>query len=173
MIAFRVEQSIASVSHDLEKMTGTGARISQKVDEIVEKLERLEEKTKSSLHVNEAKHIIEEITDLKNTRSEETIGPGDSAKKEIEYLLAAVKDSGFQFGHEAGKRRSAMNYYLRFYGKYKMYKKSLATADDFIDKVASKTIAGNSYYLIEDGKERPLGEWLRGILKKKREVALP
>jgi hypothetical protein len=49
--------------------------------------------------------------------------------------------------------------------KYRIYRKLVSTPEQFIDRVATRTIAGNSYQIVlGDGTARPLADWLRDKL---------
>ena len=61
--------------------------------------------------------------------------------------------------------------YVQLYTKYKAYRKTLTSAEDFIDSAATRTIAGNTYYaLMPDGSRKPLAEWLKEALEKDRQA---
>lgn len=167
MVAYRVEQSVRRVSADVEKITGTAADLSRKVDRIAEKMERFEQRARDSLQVEEAKHLMGELARLHGPQPEGRADPDAVAEAEIHYLLETIRRSGYRFGH-SDRTASANNYYLRFHGKFVLYKKTIKSAEDFIEKIGTKTMGGNAYYLLDGESKRPLREWLLEQLRKRR-----
>ncbi len=168
MLVYRVEQSIVTVSADVRQVTGTMARVANLVDRLTERIERLERKTEEAIGTDELEMALDEIKDVRESLStaEEPFGP--EVEKEIRYLLGQIRWSGLKF-EISGKYRSAFRSYLYLLAKYRAYRKTLRSADDFIEKVATKTITGHPYYvLLEDGKKMALGAFLKDALEKRR-----
>lgn len=164
MVAYRIETSIEATSGDIKQVTHTAANISRKVDQIEEKVEVLSEKTKDVLHADEVRHIVEEISDLKEPPQGRELRIDESAAEEISHLLSFIRKSECTFEY-SGKKRSAFRFYLQMYSKYKVYKKTLSCAEDFIEKVATRTIAGNTYSVYSGDKPLELNKWLRKELE--------
>ena len=90
------------------------------------------------------------------------------AEGEIRYLLSEIRASKAKFEY-AGRPQSAMSLYARLYAKQRTLGKTLASAEDFVDKVASKSITGKAYHVTEPGgAKQELGDWLRAKLAAKR-----
>ena len=168
MLVYRVEQSVVAVSADVRQVTGTMARVASLVDRLTERIERLERKTEEAIGMDELEMALDEIKDVRESLStaEEPFGP--EVEKEIKYLLGHICWSGRQF-EISGKYRSAFRSYLYLLAKYKVYRRTLKSAEDFIEKVATKSIIGHPYYvLLEDGKKMALGAFLKEALEKHR-----
>ena len=87
--------------------------------------------------------------------------PDEAAQAEIAALLAAVGSSGCTFirNDEPGTATAARAHLER---KYRYARKKLDSAEDFIERVASKSSRSGRPYLVEcPGKPRqPTREWL-------------
>jgi hypothetical protein len=90
------------------------------------------------------------------------------AEAEIKWLLSQIGSSKARFAYD-NKKKSALMFYAHVYAKYKIYKKTLASAEDFIAKVGTKTITGKPYYItVPGGQQVELGQWLRAKLTARR-----
>lgn len=97
------------------------------------------------------------------------IAAADRAEDEIEYLIAAVGESGCTFirngsRHDAGNAASHMRL------KYRRGKRYAATAELFIERLASKSsLTGKPYRIECPGSDAvPSGEWLTARLQEYR-----
>lgn len=88
----------------------------------------------------------------------------DPVDEEVEYLLQFVADSGCTFVRNGSEHASAdAADHLRM--KYSRARRYAATADAFIDNLASKSSwTGRPYQVICDGVASPSGEWLHKAL---------
>ncbi len=90
--------------------------------------------------------------------------------KEIEYLLSYLADSGCVFvrngdEHEAKEARDHLQM------KYNYAKRRIKTAEDFIDKIASKSSLSRKAYAVHCGEvETPSKQWLEDALAAHRGV---
>ena len=98
-----------------------------------------------------------------------TAEPDEAAQTEIAALLAAVGTSGCTFirNDKPGTATAARAHLER---KYRYVRKKLASAEDFIERVATKSSTSGRPYLVEcPGKPRqPTREWLFDRLAKIR-----
>ena len=87
--------------------------------------------------------------------------PDEAAQAEIAALLAAVGSSGCTFirNDEPGTASAARAHLER---KYRYARKKLESAEDFIERVASKSSRSGRPYLVECPGEpqQPTREWL-------------
>ncbi|MCL2457409.1 MAG: DUF5329 domain-containing protein [Desulfobulbus sp.] len=94
-----------------------------------------------------------------------------TSKAEIDYLLAYLKNSGCQFNRN-GKWYNADDAVSHIEAKYNylIRKEMLSSADDFIDKAATKSSMSGKSYLVQCGNEEPTpsGEWFRTELVRYR-----
>ncbi len=115
-----------------------------------------------------AADVLDEVADVAKGLGRESAGPDANAQAEIAHLLSRIRSSGLTF-EGGGKPYSATRLYLQLYGKYKLYEKSLGSAEDFIGRVAAKGVTGRKYSVVEkDGAKRELGEWPREALAEHR-----
>ncbi|MCZ7644828.1 MAG: DUF5329 domain-containing protein [Planctomycetota bacterium] len=161
----RIEETVVSVSTDVKQVTQTAANMSKRVDEIAVKLDRLETATKEKLHLDEARHLKDEVKSLIDDEADRNL-PAE-ARKEIEYLLEKVKASGLKFTYD-DHVRSASYYYAKLYAKYKIYAHTLDSAEDFIERVATRSVGGNPYSVIDGETRTPLNKWLAKHLQEAR-----
>jgi len=178
MVFYRVEKAVETVSSDVGEVTGAAARISRKMEELIDRIERLEKKTGKVVTLDEVETVLDSVADLKSGAGEKM--PADAAA-EIGRLFALIRSSGREYEY-AGKIKSPLKFYGHVYAKYKAYRNAITSAEVFIDKCATKTITGKVYYLRTpkpggggapegDGGEvtkRPVAEWLREELGKIR-----
>lgn len=99
-----------------------------------------------------------------------------AAQDEIDQLLSRLGTSGCQFKrngswHTAKKAQS----HLRRKLDYLIDRDAVASAEQFIERAASKSSRSGKPYLVKCGKQAPLssGPWLRGQLKAVRSAAKP
>jgi len=89
---------------------------------------------------------------------------------EIDYLLSYLAESGCTFvrnGDEHGAKEASDHLEM----KYNYAKKRIKTADDFIDKIASKSSMSRKPYEVHCGDlKRPAKQWLRAALVAHREA---
>ncbi len=89
---------------------------------------------------------------------------------EIDYLLSYLAESGCTFirngdEHEAKEARDHLEM------KYIHVKKRIKTADDFIDKIASKSSMSRKPYEVDCGDTKRLAQqWLRAALAAHRDA---
>ena len=88
----------------------------------------------------------------------------------IEYLLAYVAESKLTFIRNGQEHDSAAAA-AHMRRKYEYHKAGIATPEDFIEKVASKSLQSGKPYLVRlpGGREALVGPWLRDVLKQRRQ----
>ena len=152
-----------AMSEDLAQVMATTARVSRNVD-------RVEERLRVWYEDLDIAGTATEAVDVALSLGGEAVEVEPRAEDEIKWMLNQIGSSKAKFAYD-DKERSALSFYARLYAKYKVYKKTLASAEDFIDKVASKSVTGKAYHVTEPGGERvELGEWLRAKLAGRRKA---
>jgi hypothetical protein len=99
--------------------------------------------------------------------------PLTTAHREIHYLLDFVEISGCEFYRNGTWYDSVRaQEHLRTKYDYLAVRNRLATAEDFIEQVASGSSLSGLSYEIRCGvcTAHPTGEWLRGVLERYRAV---
>jgi uncharacterized protein YfcZ (UPF0381/DUF406 family) len=162
-----MNQTMAVVSNDVTQVTNSASRVAAKVDEAVSYLEKMEAKAKDVVSIDEVASVINEISEVRDNQNA-PVATDEKAKIEITYLLNCVRESNCRFGHD-NDIRSASNYYIRLHAKFIAYKDGLRSAEDFIDKVATRTIGGNDYFVVlETGTKQSLRDWFTEKLTERR-----
>jgi len=88
--------------------------------------------------------------------------------EEIEYLLAYIESSGCVFVRN-GKEYQAGEAREHLAKKYRHVKRHMQTAEDFIDRIASRSsISGRQYTVRCDGIMRAVEDWLHEALAEYR-----
>ncbi len=93
-----------------------------------------------------------------------------SESEEINYLLTHLENSGCTFirngdDHDAKEAREHLEM------KYNYAKRRIKTAENFIDKIASKSSFSRKIYEVHCGNEiTPSGQWLYKALADHREI---
>lgn len=89
---------------------------------------------------------------------------------EVEHLLAFIRESGCQMERN-GKLHSPEEAQSHVTRKYNFYRNSITRTENFIEKVASRSVlSGRSYLMLCLGREpQPAAEWLKQELERFRE----
>ena len=100
----------------------------------------------------------------------ETAAAPETSAETIEYLLAYVEQSKLAFvrnGQEHDSEAAAAH--MR--RKYEYFKVGIATPEDFIGQVASKSLLSGRPYMVRlpGGREASVEAWLRDVLEKHRQ----
>ena len=168
MITYRVEQAVVAVSDDLKEVTGTAAQISRDVREIREELKEVKVKVEQSLPVEELDSLMDAALQMGRSFKADSPSLDADAEREIKYLLRALLLSGMKY-ERRGKERPISLLYATLYAKYKSLRGALASAEDFVDKVATKSVLGRSYYIVDkEGNRHALRDWMLETLEKRR-----
>jgi len=89
----------------------------------------------------------------------------ESVSVAVEFLLDAIATSPLTFIRNGSKHSGAdASQHIR--SKYDYFQKDIATAEQFIEKAATKSELSGKLYLVrfEDGKEVTLADWLTSKL---------
>lgn len=101
------------------------------------------------------------------------LAAAETADEEIQFLIEAVGKSGCDFIRNGDRHDSeaAVEHLQRKYRRGKRYAK---TAENFIDRLASKSsISGKPYSILcEESGEHTASDWLHGTLQAHREKDL-
>ena len=163
----RIEDTLS----DIQQITGTAARISEQLGDLVNRMEQLERRTGEVLAREDIGHLLDELVELSGAQGDETARLDASVDREINALLARIAGPGLRFEY-GGRNRSAAWVAVRLHAKYRLYRKTVTSAEDFIENVASTTMTGDRYYVVHaDGTKQDLDTWLLGALREYRSRA--
>ncbi len=100
----------------------------------------------------------------------ETAAAPETSAETIEYLIAYVAQSKLTFIRN-GQEHDSVTAVAHMRRKYEYLKASIATPEDFIEQVASKSLLSGRAYMVRlpGGREAPVEAWLRGVLKEHRQ----
>jgi len=171
MLAYRVEQSVAEVAADVKAVTATVATLSADVAAIREDILALKSTAQEYVPYEEVRHMVDEVLAFGEAVRADSSALPESAEVEIRSLLNSLLVSG-QSVEVGGESRSVARLYAELYAKYKLKKRALSSAEDFIDEVGTQTMSEETYYLVdEDGTRVHLSTWLGDRLGEIREEA--
>ena len=163
-VALEVEKALSTNAASIEQIARTGARISEQIDRIMNRLEALEDRLEEAIPNEEIESLIGELGHLKQGLSGESAVRSVTGEAAIETMLDRIGNSGLRFGYEE-KEYSAFRFKTQLRIKYQTFKRTISSPEDFIEKVATKTINGHPYFVItENGEKQPLDGWLRADL---------
>ena len=167
-VVVRVEEGVAAVSEDVKTVAKTAARVSVEVGEMMDRMEELRAKLRDSVPTQELEDVLDEMKKARENPA--NLEPATKAEvdTEVTHLLATIRRSDCRYVRN-GKEVSALNFYGYLLGKYKLYEGTVTSAEDFIEKVATKTMTGEPYYAVIEGKKVALAVHLREALAKYRE----
>ena len=91
------------------------------------------------------------------------------AHSEIEHLLTVIGQSNCTFIRN-GKEHNSIDAEEHLRMKYRKGKKWIENADQFIERIASKSsLSGNPYFIRCEDSQQPTGEWLTRKLAEYRQ----
>jgi hypothetical protein len=150
------------------RVTRTAGRILDDVDRVAARLESMERKLDKAVPQQEIESVLEEIASLHQGAGDEAIQLKPAAEAEVKYLLKRLPSLAERYEY-AGKTHSPLKFYAQLYAKYHTYRSTLTSADDFIARVATKTVTGNTYHaILKDGTKQDLAPLLTDELGRYR-----
>lgn len=171
MIAYQVEGAIVAISADVKQMSSTGAQISTHLEKLDGRLQSLEQKALDAVKLDEIENVLSEIDVIRNTEPSVAGGPSEETEREIKHLLSHIRHAKHRFTY-SDENKGGLRFYVQLYAKYKAYENILGSAEDFIEKVATKSVDGKQYSVVISQDETvALNDWLTEELKKYRSTA--
>ena len=165
----RIDGTAAELSSDVAQVANTAGTIARDVEGLREEMRELKGKVAESLPVEEFKGAIDAALAAGKAITADSSELSPSADAEIKALLRALLYSGMKY-EDDGQERSVTRLWSRLYAKYRVMRKGLVSVEDFIDKVASTSVLGHEYYLIDETGERVLLEdWMLDALSRHRQ----
>ncbi len=160
MVAYRAEVLLVNVSGDIEQVMQTSARVSQRIDELDQAISDLRERSLNMVRPTEVKALLESIEQgVADARAEGKTSP--QVEAEISALLEAVSSCGLSFVRRGGPH-SGPAFALWLEGKKLLHPGRFASAEEFIDEVATRSVLGTRYQVIlKSGEKQDLAEWLK------------
>jgi len=167
-----VQRSVMALSTNVQRIASEASDVTQRLDAVTEHLDGIE-KAVVDFGANK-------VEGLKDTAAEAThdvlLGRSSmppAAKEEVAFLLERILESGATFEYE-GKGHSGAWMYAKMTAKLVLWRGSVSSAEDFIEKVASKTTQGELYQVVTaDGARSELGAWLQRALGDFRAARVP
>jgi hypothetical protein len=171
MVAQQTENAIVAISSDVKQMSASGAQISAHLEKLDTRLQSLEQKAADAMKLDEFENLLDEIDVIRNSQLTAAGELAPETEREIKHLLAQIRASKHRFVY-SDENKGGMRFYLQLYAKYKAYDKIIGSAEEFIDKVATKTIVGQPYQVVISPNETvELSDWLTTELNKYREAS--
>ena len=165
----KIDSATSAITPDLKQITSVWAKFALELQDIGASRAWIKDEMSDAVRIDEAQNVIDELSSLNKEEEKGGKGPDDKSEAEIYYLLSCIGNSDLKIEY-SGKEHSALRMRIQLSEKYKTYKHTLVTTEDFISRVATKTIAGNTYYIVQkDGTKTELASWLTDLLKKYRE----
>lgn len=159
------EKVLSRNAASIEQIATTGARISQQIDRLMDRLESLEGRLDEVMPGEEIANLAEELGQLQEGLKGERTVRSATSEAAIDNMFDRIGKSGLRFGYE-DKEFSAFRFKTQLKIKYQAYKRIIASPEDFIEKVATQTINGHPYFVIkEKGDKEPLNGWLRSTIQ--------
>lgn len=171
MVAYQIGSAIVAISADVKQMSSTAAQISGHLQKLDDRLQSLEQKAADAMNLDELEILIDEIEVIRNGQPSAAGLPSPDTEREIKHLLTQIRGSKHRFVY-SDENKGGLRFYLQLYAKYKAYDKVIGTTEDFIDKVATKTIAGQPYQVVVSPDQFiALNDWLTEELTKFRSTS--
>jgi hypothetical protein len=168
----RLNILLDAISNDLAESLATTARLSRQVDDISVRVESFGGKLKDAVKLDEVESVLAQVASIGSGRGEaggKVVTLDARAAAEIGHLVSRVAQCDGRFEAD-GKSYSRRRFHLQLLAKRKAYEGSIASAEDFIERVAARTVTGKDYFVVlEDGTRKSVREWLGGELTEYRE----
>lgn len=149
---------------------GAVANAARKTDEAVARLARLEKTAEGVLGLDDLEATMDALNELRDQKHADPKKQSEECRKEIAWLLEHVGKSGLEFIHN-DDRRSAAYFSTHLWIKQQFFKKTVGSAEDFIANVATQSLSGHTYQVIEkDGAKTELRVWLMRALEAQRKA---
>jgi hypothetical protein len=160
MLIYRVEQSLAAISDDIRQVSSTAATVARQVDEVLVMVDELKERSAEMAHREELRSLKEEAV-LLGSAIAEPVERQAGVDEDIAFLLREIRNFKGTFADDDDNIRPRQ-FWLKMRVKHQTYKRTIGSTQDWIDNIATTTIAGRPYYVQhEDGRREPLPDWLR------------
>jgi len=168
-----IGQSVLKISSNVSRVASSVADVSTQVRYLGDRIEVIRSVVAS---LSDPKEIADKVSTATHAIADKAVaGPpmDERAEEEISHLLLCIGDQKYRYEY-GEKSRTAEWVHLKISGKYALFRSSISSAEDFIDKVASETHEGDTYYIISgQGEKKPLGPWLREMLTQYRAQGAP
>jgi hypothetical protein len=172
-VAYGVEQAVAGVSEDVQEVTATVATLCGDVAAMRTEIVALKAKAEDSVPYDEVESAFEEALALGQAMKADSSALPPAAEAEIAALLKSLTTSGCT-AEVGGRKQSVFTLHARLYTKYRLKQNTLTSVEDFIDQVATASMLGKTYYLVDKSGQRvELAAWLRDQLATIRAAKAP
>jgi hypothetical protein len=167
MVAYRAEALLMGVSGEIEQVVRTSARVAERIDELDQAVGDLREKSRNMIKPDEVTALIDT---LEQAAADAHAGgkTAPDVEEEISALLDAVRTSNLSFVRR-GDPHSGAAFSLWLQSKMLRYPGQFASAEEFIDKIATQSVLGTRYNVIlQSGEKQDLANWLKEKLARLR-----
>jgi hypothetical protein len=165
-----IDRSVSDMAADMKQVTATAAAFSVRFDELGARLDRFEEAATALLDKDRLTSVEESAETVLQSAMSPKPNLDTGAQAEINYLLETIGQPTVRYEYR-GKQRPPLWVRWKLEAVFRLYKNVITTAEDFIAKVATKTMDGYIYYVVdENGAKTELGSWLREALAKYRSI---
>lgn len=167
----RLNHLLDRISDDLAQSLATTARLSRQVDDVSARVESFGGKLKDAAKLDEVESALAEVASIRSSQREvggKGVTLDADAMAEIRHLVACVARCDGRFEAD-GKSYSPRRLHMQLLAKRKVYEGSLASTEDFIERVAARTMTGKDYFVVlKDGTRKSVREWLGEALREYR-----
>ena len=169
-ILMHIEETVALAGRDVQSLTHSVAEMGQSLEEITDRLVRMEEDAERATGLDDAQNALEVLGDVRKDKYTNPQRLSPEAEAEIKFLIERIRAAKAEF--ICGSKHLSPTYFsLHLWAKYRYFKKTLASADEFIEKAATETISGYKYRVaFADGTSVDLATWLRQQLMEHRKA---
>ncbi|MBN4074036.1 DUF5329 family protein [bacterium AH-315-E10] len=175
LLTIQVRASVKLITEDVRRVTESFAEISEDIVKIQKDVKAVKDKVSNMVPITEMKNALGTIIEVRNALRDDSGGPSPEVDAEIRLLMDTLLKSECTVEKESGKKQKLSFLHKKTMTKYKAFYKSIKTSEDFIKKVASKTVLKRIYYVIDkDGNKSTLEDWLNvALLELRKNPPLP
>ena len=167
-LTYSIQEAVVAISDDVKEVSGTAAQISGDVREIRQELGEVKERVSESVPVNELSSVVDAVLEVGESIKAGSVALDAQAEREIRYLLGALLLSKMKYDLR-GEHRPISYLYATLWGKYRTLRGTLVSAEDFVERAATKSYLGRPYYIVDkEGNRRALKEWMLETLQAHR-----
>ena len=151
---------LVSISQDLKDVSNAAGIISRDVETLRSQINGIQNKIDRAIPDEKVTQAWRDAKSIKNGLTTDTTLLSGESRAEITELFALLSRSDLKFQRKK-KTRPISYLHARLYPKYISMQKTLTSSEDFIAKVATHTILGNAYVVLDtNGTPHQLSDWL-------------
>ena len=163
LLALQARGLMNNVAEDIKTIGDHTLAATEQLQVLTARAEELSHKAAVAGGAQNLERLVDELVKVQQSDQPR---PTRHHSEEIEFLLNRIGESENAFRYSRWTR-SATTFELKLRMKFKLYRNSISTTEEFIEKVATRSMNGKKYYVVKtpSGEEIELADWLNRELR--------